>query len=82
MKGKKKNAVSEKMVAILTQDGLKLTGTINIHPYDRVSDFMQDATKQFVPVYDAHTEKYIKGGSKKTFIINKNVISWIEPRGS
>ena len=70
--------VNPQKVRVKISDGLEVEGMINIRKEKRVSDhLMKD--KPFVIVYEATNTNITLKGVKKTFIIAKTHIAWIEP---
>ncbi|MBW2164019.1 MAG: hypothetical protein JRF43_06165 [Deltaproteobacteria bacterium] len=69
---------THKKVRVKTRDGLEIEGMINTGKVKRVSDhLMKD--KPFITVYEATNTGVALGGIKKTFIIAKMNIAWVEP---
>ena len=70
--------VNPQKVRVKTRDGLEIEGMINTGKDKRVSDhLMKD--KPFITVYEATNTGIALGGIKKTFIIAKTNIAWVEP---
>ena len=70
--------VNPQRVRVKTSDGLEVEGMINTRKEKRVSDhLMKD--EPFVTVYEATHANITLKGVKKTFIIAKTHIAWIEP---
>ena len=70
--------VNPQKVMVKTSDGFEIEGMINIKKEKRVSDhLMKD--EPFIIVYDAANTNFTLKGAKKTFIIAKTHIAWIEP---
>ena len=70
--------VNPQKVRVKTSDGLEIEGMINVGKKKRVSDhLMKD--EPFVTVYEATNTNITLKGVKKTFIIAKTHIVWVEP---
>ena len=70
--------VNPQKVRVKTRDGLEIEGMVNVRKEKRVSDhLMKD--EPFVTVYEATNTNATLKGIKKTFIIAKTHIAWIEP---
>jgi len=70
--------VNPQKVMVKTSDGLEIEGMINIRKEKRVSDhLMKD--EPFIIVYEATNTNITLKSAKKTFIIAKTHIAWIEP---
>ena len=68
--------VKEYKCAIHMFDGRTITGRININPMGRLSDMFTQNKSPFVVIYDAVIGD---DSRKRTFILNKSGISWVEP---
>jgi hypothetical protein len=75
VEGKKKYGPQYIVITIRTTDGSTLQGKVNISAKKRVSDLFTDSSEQFVVMVDVSSQR----GDKKTLIVNKNHIVWVEP---
>jgi hypothetical protein len=64
--------VNLKSASVKMLDGSLITGVINIRDFGRLSDFVKKSQDNFLLVVSADDQP------KKTFILNKNYIVWIE----
>ncbi|MCP3899569.1 MAG: hypothetical protein GY707_07645 [Desulfobacteraceae bacterium] len=65
----------ETKVTIKLVNGGNLTGVINTVGYDRLSDFFEKSTSNFVKIYKAS----VTGSENATIILNKANILYILP---
>jgi hypothetical protein len=63
---------------VKTRDGLEIEGLMNTGKEKRVSDYLMK-DKPFITVYAATNTGIALKGIKKTFIISKTNIAWVEP---
>ncbi|MBW1670818.1 MAG: hypothetical protein JRF20_05985 [Deltaproteobacteria bacterium] len=70
--------INPQKIRVKTIDGLEIEGMMNTGKEKRVSDhLMKD--KPFITVYEATNTDIALKGIKKTFIIAKTNIAWVEP---
>jgi hypothetical protein len=71
-------AANKTKLAVCLSDGTVIKGTLNIHKYNRLSDFLNSKEADpFLIIYDA----VMPGATSKVAIINREHIVWATPEG-
>ena len=66
--------VNYKTVTIKTSDGSIITGKLNIHGHQRLSDYLKSTSEKFFPIISDQTED---AANNKTTLVNVEYIMWV-----